>query len=99
MIMNGGVQNGEVFQSMSLMIRGGLVLKQVKLEWYLLWKFMRVILGYLGWVCVLVVELENKWFVSGVGDRIIKIWDLVMGFLCLILIGYISIVCGLVVLL
>lgn len=97
MTTNGGAQNGEAPQSMSLTTRGGPALKQVKPEWHPPWKLMRVISGHLGWVRALAVEPENKWFASGAGDRTIKIWDLATGSLRLTLTGHISTVRGLAV--
>lgn len=70
---------------------------QLKPEWHAPWKLMRVISGHLGWVRSLAVEPENKWFVSGAGDRTIKIWDLATGSLKLTLTGHISAVRGLAV--
>ncbi|KAG9248730.1 WD40-repeat-containing domain protein [Calycina marina] len=69
----------------------------VKPDWHAPWKLMRVISGHLGWVRSLAVEPENKWFVSGAGDRTIKIWDLATGNLKLTLTGHISAVRGLAV--
>jgi WD40 repeat protein len=56
-----------------------------------------VISGHLGWVRSLAVEPGNKWFVSGAGDRVIKVWDLASGELRLSLTGHISTVRGLAV--
>ncbi|KDN40533.1 WD40 repeat-like protein [Tilletiaria anomala UBC 951] len=61
------------------------------------WKLMRVISGHLGWVRSLTVEPGNKWFATGAGDRMIKIWDLASGELKLSLTGHISTVRGLAV--
>jgi pleiotropic regulator 1 len=61
------------------------------------WKLVRVISGHLGWVRSLAVEPGNKWFVSGAGDRVIKVWDLASGELRLSLTGHISTVRGLAV--
>lgn len=58
---------------------------------------MRVISGHLGWVRSVAVEPGNKWFVSGAGDRVIKVWDLASGELKLSLTGHISTVRGLAV--
>lgn len=71
--------------------------QQVKPEWHAPWKLMRVISGHLGWVRSLAVEPNNQWFVSGAGDRTIKIWDLATGSLRLTLTGHISTVRGLAV--
>ena len=61
------------------------------------WKLMRVISGHLGWVRSIAVEPGNKWFATGAGDRVIKIWDLASGELKLSLTGHISTVRGLAV--
>ncbi|KAF7300722.1 Pre-mRNA splicing factor [Mycena chlorophos] len=61
------------------------------------WKLVRVISGHLGWVRAVAVEPGNKWFATGAGDRVIKIWDLASGELKLSLTGHISTVRGLAV--
>lgn len=61
------------------------------------WKLMRVISGHLGWVRSVAVEPGNKWFATGAGDRVIKIWDMASGELKLSLTGHISTVRGLAV--
>ncbi|KZT65522.1 pre-mRNA-splicing factor PRP46 [Daedalea quercina L-15889] len=61
------------------------------------WKLTRVISGHLGWVRSVAVEPGNKWFATGAGDRVIKIWDLASGELRLSLTGHISTVRGLAV--
>ena len=61
------------------------------------WKLVRVISGHLGWVRSAAVEPGNKWFATGAGDRVIKIWDLASGELKLSLTGHISTVRGLAV--
>jgi pleiotropic regulator 1 len=43
------------------------------------------------------VEPGNKWFATGAGDRVVKIWDLASGELKLSLTGHISTVRGLAV--
>ena len=58
---------------------------------------MRVISGHLGWVRSVAVEPGNKWFATGAGDRVIKVWDLASGELKLSLTGHISTVRGLAV--
>ncbi len=73
------------------------IVRQPKPEWHPPWKLMRVISGHLGWVRSLTVEPGNQWFVSGAGDRTIKIWDLATGTLRLTLTGHISTVRGLAV--
>ncbi|EEB93357.1 hypothetical protein MPER_07995, partial [Moniliophthora perniciosa FA553] len=54
------------------------------------WKLVRVISGHLGWVRSVAVEPGNKWFATGAGDRVVKIWDLASGELKLSLTGHIS---------
>ncbi|KAF0452760.1 WD40 repeat-like protein [Gigaspora margarita] len=80
---------------------GSLVRRQTprltKPDWHAPWKLMRVISGHLGWVRSIAVEPGNKWFVTGAGDRTIKIWDLASGTLRLTLTGHISTVRGLAV--
>lgn len=61
------------------------------------WKLSRVISGHLGWVRCIAVEPNNKWFATGAGDRMIKIWDLASGELKLSLTGHISTVRGLAI--
>jgi pleiotropic regulator 1 len=65
-----------------------------KPQWHAPWKLYRVISGHLGWVRCVDVEPGNEWFVTGAGDRIIKIWDLASGTLKLSLTGHISAVRG-----
>ncbi|CAI9735388.1 pleiotropic regulator 1-like [Octopus vulgaris] len=65
-----------------------------KPEWHPPWKLYRVISGHLGWVRCISVEPKNEWFVTGGGDRVIKIWDLASGTLKLSLTGHISSVRG-----
>ena len=91
--------NGQLPQrdtpSMSLVRRD--IIRQPRPDWHPPWKLMRVISGHLGWVRSLAVEPGNQWFVSGAGDRTIKIWDLASGVLRLTLTGHISTVRGLAV--
>ena len=70
---------------------------QSRPEWHAPWKLMRVISGHLGWVRALAVDPDNQYFVSGAGDRTIKIWDIATGNLKLTLTGHISTVRGLAV--
>ncbi|KAH3833184.1 pleiotropic regulator 1-like [Dreissena polymorpha] len=65
-----------------------------KPDWHPPWKLYRVISGHLGWVRCIAVEPGNEWFVTGAGDRVIKIWDLASGTLKLSLTGHISAVRG-----
>ncbi|TPX32461.1 hypothetical protein SmJEL517_g04475 [Synchytrium microbalum] len=71
--------------------------KVPKPEWHAPWRLMRVISGHLGWVRAVTVDVSNEWFVTGAGDRVIKIWDLASGTLKLTLTGHISTVRGLAV--
>ncbi|KAE8223846.1 hypothetical protein CF319_g3176 [Tilletia indica] len=71
--------------------------RQAKPTYHPQWKLKRVISGHLGWVRCIAVEPGNKWFVTGAGDRMIKIWDLASGELKLSLTGHISTVRGLAV--
>ncbi|XP_046553463.1 pleiotropic regulator 1-like [Haliotis rubra] len=68
-----------------------------KPQWHPPWKLYRVISGHLGWVRCIAVEPGNEWFVTGAGDRVIKIWDLATGTLKLSLTGHISAVRGVAV--
>lgn len=65
-----------------------------KPQWHAPWKLYRVISGHLGWVRCIDVDPSNEWFVTGSGDRIIKIWDLASGTLKLSLTGHVSAVRG-----
>ena len=69
----------------------------IKPDYHPPWRLMRVISGHLGWVRSVAVEPGNKWFATGAGDRVIKIWDLASGELKLSLTGHISTVRGLAV--
>ncbi|KAB5593572.1 hypothetical protein CTheo_2961 [Ceratobasidium theobromae] len=71
--------------------------RQVQPDYHAPWKLVRVISGHLGWVRSVAVEPGNKWFVTGAGDRVIKVWDLASGELRLSLTGHISTVRGLAV--
>ncbi|KIM44133.1 hypothetical protein M413DRAFT_443177 [Hebeloma cylindrosporum] len=71
--------------------------RTIKPEYHPPWKLVRVISGHLGWVRSVAVEPGNKWFATGAGDRVIKIWDLASGELKLSLTGHISTVRGLAV--
>ena len=51
--------------------------KVTKPDWHAPWKLMRVISGHLGPVRCVDVDASNEWFVTGAGDRIIKVWDMV----------------------
>ncbi|KAF7986820.1 hypothetical protein HWV62_12644 [Athelia sp. TMB] len=71
--------------------------RTIKPTYHAPWKLVRVISGHLGWVRSAAVEPGNKWFATGAGDRVIKIWDLASGELKLSLTGHISTVRGLAV--
>lgn len=71
--------------------------RTIKPTYHPQWKLVRVISGHLGWVRSVAVEPGNKWFATGAGDRVIKIWDLASGELKLSLTGHISTVRGLAV--
>ncbi|KAF9518333.1 hypothetical protein BS47DRAFT_1371126 [Hydnum rufescens UP504] len=71
--------------------------REVKPDYHPPWKLVRVISGHLGWVRSVAVEPGNKWFATGAGDRVVKIWDLASGELKLSLTGHISTVRGLAV--
>ncbi|EKX47493.1 hypothetical protein GUITHDRAFT_69596 [Guillardia theta CCMP2712] len=66
-------------------------------QWHAPWKLMRVISGHLGWVRCVAFEPDNQWFVTGAGDRTLKLWDLASGELKITLTGHISPVRGVVV--
>ncbi|KAJ8496770.1 hypothetical protein ONZ45_g12323 [Pleurotus djamor] len=72
-------------------------IRTIKPTYHPPWKLVRVISGHLGWVRSVAVEPGNKWFVTGAGDRVIKVWDLASGELKLSLTGHISTVRGLAV--
>lgn len=84
-------------QTTSLMRMSEALAAQPKPEWHKPWKLHKVISGHLGWVRSVAVEPNNKWFVTGSGDRTIKVWDLASGQLRLTLTGHISTVRGLAV--
>ena len=44
-----------------------------KPQWHAPWKLYRVLSGHLGWVRCIDVDPSNEWFVTGAGDRIIKV--------------------------
>ncbi|KAG8929836.1 pre-mRNA-splicing factor prp46 [Tulasnella sp. 418] len=71
--------------------------REIKPDYHPQWKLMRVISGHLGWVRSVAVEPGNKWFATGAGDRVVKIWDMASGELKLSLTGHISTVRGLAV--
>jgi pleiotropic regulator 1 len=71
--------------------------RTVKPQFHPRWKLVRVVSGHLGWVRSLAIEPGNKWFASGAGDRVVKVWDLASGELKLSLTGHISTVRGLAV--
>uniref|UniRef100_A0A8C7FNG4 Pleiotropic regulator 1 n=1 Tax=Oncorhynchus kisutch TaxID=8019 RepID=A0A8C7FNG4_ONCKI len=102
----GGAERSSAPHSHSLLEGGGtknssLVARKAptmpKPQWHAPWKLFRVISGHLGWVRSIAVEPGNQWFVTGAGDRTIKIWDLASGKLKLSLTGHISTVRGVAV--
>lgn len=66
-------------------------------EWRAPWRLYRVAAGHIGWVKSVAVEPGNEWFVTGSGDRTIKVWDLASGQLKLTLTGHTEAVTGLCV--
>lgn len=84
-------------QTTSLMRLSEAMSAQPRPDWHKPWKLHKVISGHLGWVRSVAVEPNNKWFVTGSGDRTIKVWDLASGQLRLTLTGHISTVRGLAV--
>lgn len=94
------VQQPSTFQSSSKLSQALTLHKTtrtIKPTFHAPWKLTRVISGHLGWVRSVAVEPGNKWFATGAGDRVIKIWDLASGELKLSLTGHISTVRGLAV--
>ncbi|KDQ12605.1 hypothetical protein BOTBODRAFT_161490 [Botryobasidium botryosum FD-172 SS1] len=83
--------------SLAVALRRKKEAREVKPDYHPPWKLMRVISGHLGWVRSVAVEPGNKWFATGAGDRVVKIWDLASGELKLSLTGHISTVRGLAV--
>ncbi|PWZ01691.1 WD40 repeat-like protein [Testicularia cyperi] len=83
--------------SQALIRKKELERQQAKPAYHPNWKLSRVISGHLGWVRCVAVEPGNKWFATGAGDRMIKIWDLASGELKLSLTGHISAVRGLAI--
>ncbi|ORY34752.1 WD40-repeat-containing domain protein [Naematelia encephala] len=69
--------------------------REVKPDYHAQWKLSRVISGHMGWVRAVTVDPSNKWFATGAGDRVVKIWDLASGELKLSLTGHISTIRGL----
>lgn len=87
--------NSQQFAVSSSHKRG--LISMPKPQWHAPWKLYRVISGHLGWVRCIDVDPSNEWFVTGAGDRIIKIWDLASGQLKLSLTGHVSAVRGVAV--
>jgi pleiotropic regulator 1 len=65
--------------------------------WHAPWRTYRVISGHLGWVRSIAFDPGNEWFVTGSGDRTIKVWDVASGQLRLTLTGHIEQVTGLAI--
>ncbi|EPQ29990.1 uncharacterized protein PFL1_02663 [Pseudozyma flocculosa PF-1] len=93
--MRGGGSSGLLSQA--LVLKKEQQSRQAKPAHHPNWKLSRVISGHLGWVRSVAVEPGNKWFATGAGDRMIKIWDLASGELKLSLTGHISTVRGLAI--
>ncbi|UZJ53147.1 hypothetical protein CBS101457_002467 [Exobasidium rhododendri] len=90
-------QGGGSLLSTALIRKRDAASRAAKPEYHPQWKLSRVISGHLGWVRAIAVDPDNKFFVTGAGDRMIKIWDLASGELKLSLTGHISTVRGLAV--
>ncbi|KAA0186149.1 putative pleiotropic regulator 1 [Fasciolopsis buskii] len=65
-----------------------------KPTWHPPWKLCRVVSGHTGWVRCVAFDPTNEFFVTGAGDRMIKVWDFASGTLKLTLTGHISVVRG-----
>lgn len=92
-----GNQGGGSLLSTALIRKRDAASRIAKPDYHPQWKLSRVISGHLGWVRCVAVEPNNKWFATGAGDRMIKIWDLASGELKLSLTGHISTVRGLAI--
>ena len=68
-----------------------------KPKWHAPWQVYRTIAGHLGWVRSIAFDPGNEWFVTGSGDRTIKVWDTASGSLKLTLTGHIEQVTGLAI--
>lgn len=90
-------QGGGSLLSTALIRKRDAASRIAKPDYHPQWKLSRVISGHLGWVRAIAVDPDNKFFVTGAGDRMIKIWDLASGELKLSLTGHISTVRGLAV--
>lgn len=90
-------QGGGSLLSTALIRKRDAASRVAKPDYHAQWKLSRVISGHLGWVRAIAVDPENKYFVTGAGDRMIKIWDLASGELKLSLTGHISTVRGLAI--
>jgi pleiotropic regulator 1 len=90
-------QGGGSLLSTALIRKRDAASRAAKPDYHAQWKLSRVISGHLGWVRAIAVDPDNKFFVTGAGDRMIKIWDLASGELKLSLTGHISTVRGLAV--
>lgn len=90
-------QGGGSLLSTALIRKRDAASRVAKPDYHPQWKLSRVISGHLGWVRAVAVDPDNKYFVTGAGDRMIKIWDLASGELKLSLTGHISTVRGLAI--
>jgi pleiotropic regulator 1 len=68
-----------------------------KPKWHSPWHVYRTIAGHLGWVRSIAFDPGNEWFVTGSGDRTIKVWDTASGALKLTMTGHIEQVTGLAI--
>lgn len=90
-------QGGGSLLSTALIRKRDAASRVAKPDYHPQWKLSRVISGHLGWVRAIAIDPDNKYFVTGAGDRMIKIWDLASGELKLSLTGHISTVRGLAI--
>ena len=88
---------GRSMLNSALIRKKELAQQQAKPAYHAPWRLMRVVSGHLGWVRCVAVDPHNRWFATGAGDRMIKIWDMASGELKLSLTGHISPVRGLAV--
>lgn len=92
-----GADGGQASSRLSQALMRKKEAREVKPVYHPQWKLSKVISGHMGWVRAIAVDPGNKWFATGAGDRVIKIWDLASGELKLSLTGHISTIRGLAV--
>ncbi|BEI81691.1 hypothetical protein CcaverHIS002_0208510 [Cutaneotrichosporon cavernicola] len=92
-----GAEGGAASSRLSQALMRKKEAREVKPVYHPQWKLSKVISGHMGWVRAVAVDPGNKWFATGAGDRVIKIWDLASGELKLSLTGHISTIRGLAV--